>query len=91
MHHSGLGHSRWGYRVGPGYQEQSMGCVITISTEDGEQKYLFDRNRRFPRFLFVKNGQADGARRIDVGVEEGGCKFAWNGFKQHQFEGNRIN
>ena len=37
----------------------------------------FDRDGGFPSLLFVQDGQADGARRVHVGVEEWGCEFAY--------------
>ena len=38
--------------------------------------HLFDCNCGLPRLLFVKNRQADGARRIDVGMEQRRIEFA---------------
>lgn len=36
---------------------------------------LFDGNSRFPSLFFVKDGQADGPRGINVGVKERGREF----------------
>lgn len=38
---------------------------------------LFDGDRRLPGLLFVKDGEADRARGIDVGVEEGRVELAF--------------
>lgn len=40
------------------------------------QEDMLDRDGGFPRLLLVQDGQADGARRVDVGVEERGNEFA---------------
>jgi hypothetical protein len=37
---------------------------------------LFDGNGRTPTLFFVEDGEANGARRIDVGVEERWHEFA---------------
>lgn len=42
---------------------------------DADQN-LLDRDRGPPPLLFVENGEADGPRRVDVGVEERRDEFA---------------
>jgi hypothetical protein len=42
-----------------------------------ERAHLLDRDLRLPRLLLVKNGQADGTRRVHVGVEETVLELAW--------------
>lgn len=42
---------------------------------DAEQD-LLERNGGLPALLFVEDREADGARGVDVRVEEGGCEFA---------------
>lgn len=37
---------------------------------------LLDSDRGFPCLFFIQNRKADGARRVDVGVEERGDEFA---------------
>lgn len=40
------------------------------------EKNLLDGDGGLPAFLFVENGQADGARGVDIGVEEGRDELA---------------
>lgn len=42
------------------------------------QQYLFDCDCRLPALLFVQDGEADGARGVDVWVKERWNEFAWN-------------
>jgi hypothetical protein len=55
------------WRVGVGVIEK-----VLNSEED-----LLDGDGRLPALLFIQDRQADGARGIDVGVEERWDEFAW--------------
>ncbi len=57
-----------GFRV----QVRSLGLGIVYRGHQvlNPNQALFDGNGRPPTLFFVENGEANGARRIDVGVEE---------------------
>lgn len=40
---------------------------------------LLDGDGWLPRLFLVQDRQADGARGVNVGVEQWGCEFAWAG------------
>lgn len=40
--------------------------------------YLFDRYRGFPRLLLIQNRQADGSRRVYVGMKQGRYELAYS-------------
>ena len=53
-----------------------MGGLVNARVPAEVSADLLDCDRGFPRLLFVENGQADGARRVYVGVEEWWREFA---------------
>lgn len=40
------------------------------------KQYLFDGNRRLPRFLLIEDREAHSTRRVDVGMEQRRDEFA---------------
>lgn len=56
-----------GRRLGIGLVQQGLDA----------EKDLLDGDGGFPAFLFIENGQADGSRRVDVGVEKWRDELAW--------------
>jgi hypothetical protein len=74
-------------RVGLGGRFRVRLIEQRLNTEEN----LFDVDRGFPAFFFIENGEADGARGVDVGVEKRGYEFAysllgerpgWGGWKE---------
>lgn len=53
-----------------------FGVRVVQELLDADQD-LLDRDGGSPGLFFVEDGQANGARRIDVGMKEGRVEFAW--------------
>jgi hypothetical protein len=53
-----------------------LGVGVVQQVLDAEQD-LLDGNGGLPGLIFVEDGQADGAGRVDVGVEQGRNEFAY--------------
>jgi hypothetical protein len=72
------GRSRWDRQEDPEYQGGSGKEGIRSIVEWGlVLSYLFDSDCRLPRLLLIQDGQTNGARRINIRVEQRWREFAY--------------